>query len=331
MPLETQGVLPSLWAQVIPFYHGDANVELTPDRGITIREYLVPWDLRQAFSQQILGYPYIVPASGSLIAQGSGVQMRRHLPESIEVMLDDQDLGYMTAAHLKFVPLGGGGDVIPEDLSNMFSPNGQLYRSWDWAHFTVQFQTEEYDVLDIDTISDLYGPTGDPAAGLAAHESKRYVGWNDDGKTEMGLTDGAMWLFKDDTQPMAKWKPVGNKIGVPIPSGEVTMTWFDVHPLGYAVANILALQGHTNADTFFDYPPGTLVFDSWKRRRRRSPFGSRTVNIELRFILRPRGTNKAVAANGDLRDVVSAANIANQPFTPAHFNGLFHANNIPGL
>ena len=329
MPIETQGVLPSLWREVIPFFHGDANIELTQDRGIAVREYLVPWERRQEFAQQILGYPYMVTMSGS--DPDGAVQMRRHLPESIEVLLDEGDMGYMTANHLKFSPLGGGGEVIPGDNSNLFSPRGQLYRSWEWAKFTVQFQTEEYDVLDIEAIKDLYGPTGDPAAGLSVIESKRYVAWNDDGKTEMGLTDGAMWLFKDDTKPQEKWKQVGNKIGVPIPSGEVTLTWYDVHPDGYSITNFLALQGATNAETWFGYPPETLVFDSWKRRRRRSPFGGRTLNIEFRFVLRPKGTNKAIAANGELRDVVSAANVANQPFVPRHFYGLFHANTIPGL
>lgn len=323
---ELRGVLPSLWREVIPFFAGDGEVELNPEGGRTVREYLVPWSLRIPFACQMLGYPY-------LNSQG---KMRRHLPETVEVIIgdDDDSPGYMTANRLKFRGIGGGGEVLgltldsneaqqwhypSADISNQVSPRGQIYRSWDHAHFQVEFVTQEYDILSIQEIETIYGSHGNDNGSLIdSHEQNRYVVWNDDSKTQVGSVAHADWVFSGTSMPC------GKEIGVPYPTGEVTLTWYDVHEDGYSVQNFMQQQGKYNNHTFFDYPLGTLILDSWKRRRRRMPFGNRTVNIEFRFVMRPLGANKFLDQSGTFRDVVLRSDGSRGPIEPGNFNALFH-------
>lgn len=287
------------WEGIIPFYSGDCDMQLQADGGRIARQYLVPWDRRQSVAQQFIGFPYIA---------GNG-EMRRHLPERIETITDDFDEGFMYCDSVRMVPLGGGGD---KDDDEFYANIPQPYRKWDYALMTVGYVTRPYDVLTIDEINDFYGADTIPT------EMGRFITWDDDESVSFVTAEHGNWVFKDSG------KPVGNKVAFPLPQGELTLTWWDVHPMAFLVGNARGLEGKTNDDQFFSYPKETLIFTGFKRRRRRSPLGQRLFNIQFKFLYRPLGANKFLKPSGDdVEEIVDNATRERKPIGSGDFDALF--------
>lgn len=348
MATEQQGLLPSDWEIIIPFFHQDLDLELAADRAKVTRSYLVPagqggFFYLQGLLARWLGNPFMGTVNGL-------PTMFRHLPETIEVMTDDEDNGYMFATSIKVTGLGGGGE------QDEHMPFEQPYRAWTYFLVTVTYTTEEYNVRSYDQIdedfdNETYFPGGPDQFGLGlitqfTAEIFRYVTWNDDQKNEMAVADNAAWvIINDPSIDTNNWEAflgkyggtsfpvgtilndVGNKLGLPVPSGELELTWFDVHPLAFDPVNARALEGTTNAFPFLDYDPGTLVFNGFSRRWKRSPLGQRLVNIQMRFLIRAAGANSTIKRDGSGFTIICYRNNPSKhPLKIADFNTLFQPN-----
>ncbi len=278
---ETQGVSDALWPEIIPFGNQDMDYSMGPDGGTMVRSYLVPWSLPwQQVAWQFIGYPYTENISNP--SGDSIVTMRRHLPQTIEYMLNfsNSDIsGFMYATDLKIQPLGGQGFLTTNEILKNYP---QHYRDWDYAIFHVTYKTLAYDVY---TAEEIEG--GDVLVEFpdGPVEANRYVDWQDNDNLKFAQVDKAAWVMDVAGSQQA----VGNKLGIPYPEGSVTLTWFDVAPGAFWVDYARLLEGRTNDDQFYDYAPSTLIFTGFKRRRRRNPLGNRTYNIEFNFLFKPGG------------------------------------------
>jgi hypothetical protein len=201
----------------------------------------------------------------------------------------------MFAEDLSVSYLGGGGERV--EVGNVMANYPQPYRLWEFFLITVKYQSAPYDVLTRDDIDAIWG------GGVRAHEQYRFTSWTEDDRVDMGTLDSGNWRLEDPSKDQKHWQTVSNKVAVRIPSGKMILTLWDWHPLAFNPAKVRAMQGCGNLNQFnvaqfessvlteYAYDPGTLVFDGFKMRWRKSGLGLKKLNIELYFTDRPRGVN----------------------------------------
>ncbi len=319
------------------------------DNQRTTRRYLINWGQVQAAEIALLGSSYLQTIVDSGVT-------RRYIAR--EVPHADPDRCWLYATNITAVegvkPIGkqfyyqvGARDDLSPGLGLTTVdqppyPFGYYAAKYEKAKLTVVYEALPYDVVVDSYVVNAVLRVPDDFTNIFG--LKRYIVVDDVPSSKFLLLRGSGYRWMPPppgppgpTVPPTLWRGnvvTSRNIPLPMPTSELTYTWFFVPEKAINFGYIRSRLGCTNLTTFdpeYQFPPRTLVLLSVQYPRKRLPGGGRGRNVVFRMRYQPAGVNSFPnPQNGNRMQEISTLGlpIENdalpvQPYSTAEFANFF--------
>ncbi len=254
------------------------DLAFSPDNSRITRTLLVGGERLtwQQAREDFLGFAQVVTASGA-----------RYISRLVPHSFPFED--WLFARAIPRIEQGGFSQTT-SDVAEYSQMKMQV--SYEALTFNI---LEDAQVLNIDSLSPLFGQPDEGAALATGWENSRWITkLPKPGSKLYSLNRGVMQIVGEDINnihpPFVVSQPRPLLEGLPFKEAlqDVTYVWSGVPIDG--VPNILHLVAHgcVNDATFDRYPAGTLRLESIEPQPRRDPLGNRTMDVVYKMQFLPR-------------------------------------------